>query len=125
MVVHADDAEAEAEAEAKAEAHAEAEADGKKNVKKRIETFVVGRDVEAGERVCWVVEGGKYKASFLLAEEGVDEWESRLLISEVSLLFLFFTFFKFWGSGGLSVFLLSSGRKGIGVGVLAGLTVCS
>lgn len=51
--------------------------------RKRVESFVVGRDVEAGERVVWVVEGGKYKASFLEAEEGVDEWEARLLISEV------------------------------------------
>jgi hypothetical protein len=34
--------------------------------------------------VVWIVEGGKYKASFLVAEEGVDEWESRCLISEVS-----------------------------------------
>lgn len=52
--------------------------------KKRVESFVVGQDVEAGERVVWIVEGGKYKASFLIAEEGVDEWESRCLISEVS-----------------------------------------
>ena len=52
--------------------------------KKRVESFVVGQDVEAGERVVWIVEGGKYKASFLVAEEGVDEWESRCLISEVS-----------------------------------------
>lgn len=54
--------------------------------KKRVESFVVGQDVEAGERVVWIVEGGKYKASFLVAEEGVDEWESRCLISEVSLI---------------------------------------
>lgn len=45
---------------------------------KRVESFVVGRDVQAGERVVWVVEGGKYKASFLLEGEG-----DRLLISEV------------------------------------------
>ncbi|KAH6629103.1 RmlC-like cupin domain-containing protein [Boeremia exigua] len=58
--------------------------EGEAGARKRVETFVVGRDVEAGERVVWIVEGGKYKASFLLAEDGVDEWESRLLISEVS-----------------------------------------
>jgi len=47
--------------------------------KKRIETFVVGKDVEKGERMVWVVEGGKYKGSFLLdGEEG-----EGLLISEV------------------------------------------
>ena len=52
--------------------------------KKRVESFVVGNDVEAGEKCVWIVEGGKYKASFLEVEDGVDEWESRLLISEVS-----------------------------------------
>ena len=48
--------------------------------KKRVETFVVGRDVAAGERVCWVVEGGKYKGTFLLEGDG----EEGLLVSEVS-----------------------------------------
>jgi predicted cupin superfamily sugar epimerase len=48
---------------------------------KRVESFVVGKDVEKGERMCWIVEGGKYKASFLLPSgEGGEE---RLLISEV------------------------------------------
>ncbi|KAF3042750.1 hypothetical protein E8E12_009879 [Didymella heteroderae] len=56
--------------------------DDEEGERKRVESFVVGRDVEAGERVVWIVEGGKYKASFLEAEEGVDEWESRCLISE-------------------------------------------
>ena len=51
--------------------------------KKRVESFVVGKDVEKGEKCIWVVEGGKYKASFLEVEDGVDEWESKLLISEV------------------------------------------
>ncbi|RMZ68326.1 DUF985 domain [Pyrenophora seminiperda CCB06] len=37
--------------------------------KKRVETFVVGHDVAKGERMMWVVEGGKYKASFLVGEE--------------------------------------------------------
>lgn len=45
----------------------------------RLETFVVGQDVERGERLQWIVEGGKYKASFLL-----DGGEGVLLISEVS-----------------------------------------
>ncbi|KAF2680787.1 hypothetical protein K458DRAFT_310852 [Lentithecium fluviatile CBS 122367] len=46
--------------------------------KKRVETFVVGKDAERGERMVWVVEGGKYKASFLLeSSEG-----EGLLISE-------------------------------------------
>lgn len=49
----------------------------------RIETYVVGQDVVAGEQLQWVVEGGKYKASFLLPDEE-DGKESRdgCLISE-------------------------------------------
>jgi predicted cupin superfamily sugar epimerase len=48
--------------------------------KKRVESFVVGKDVAEGEKSVWVVEGGKFKASYLFdgAEGG------RLLISEVS-----------------------------------------
>ncbi|KAF9697863.1 hypothetical protein EKO04_004289 [Ascochyta lentis] len=55
--------------------------------KRRVESFVVGHDVAAGEKVVWVVEGGRYKASFLLpdrrqdGEDGGGE-ESCLLISE-------------------------------------------
>jgi predicted cupin superfamily sugar epimerase len=49
--------------------------------KKRVETFVVGKNVEAGERMVWVVEGWKYKASFLM--DGGDA--EGLLISEVRL----------------------------------------
>lgn len=59
-----------------------ADEDGEEG-KKRVESFVVGRDVSAGERAVWIVEGGKYKASFLLEGEG------RLLISEVCGLFEF------------------------------------
>ena len=51
--------------------------------KARIETFVVGHNVHAGERLQWLVEGGKYKASFLLPDvESAGESEG-LLISEV------------------------------------------
>lgn len=51
--------------------------------KARIETFVVGQDLHDGEKVQWVVQGGKYKASFLLPDaEGRLESEG-LLISEV------------------------------------------
>lgn len=59
----------------------------------RIESFVVGRDVARGERLQWVVEGGKYKASFLLdvgdgEGGGTDCAEcGGLLISEVCLIF--------------------------------------
>ncbi|MCJ1284040.1 hypothetical protein MMC26_003371 [Xylographa opegraphella] len=48
----------------------------------RVETFVVGHDVDKGERLQWLVEGGKYKASFLLPDvEGGDQSDG-LLISE-------------------------------------------
>lgn len=33
-----------------------------------LETFVVGHDIARGERLQWVVEGGDYKASFLLGD---------------------------------------------------------
>lgn len=36
--------------------------------KARVETFVVGKDIEAGERMQWMVDGGKFKASFLLPD---------------------------------------------------------
>jgi uncharacterized protein len=52
----------------------------------RVETFVVGQDVAAGERLQWVVDGGKFKASFLLPDRdavGSETGESGgLLISE-------------------------------------------
>ena len=60
--------------------HADEREDGGKA---RIETFVVGHDIQRGERLQWLVEGGKYKASFLLPDgEGPPESEG-LLISEV------------------------------------------
>lgn len=42
----------------------------------------MGHDFEAGEKSVWIVEGGKYKASFLV--QGAEE--ERCLISEVSLM---------------------------------------
>lgn len=59
--------------------------EGEHGARKRVESFVVGRDWEKGERSVWVVEGGKYKASYLLAldeEAGPDGEVDRLLISE-------------------------------------------
>ncbi|KAI4828097.1 hypothetical protein E4T44_09860 [Aureobasidium sp. EXF-8845] len=51
--------------------------------KARVETFVVGQDVEKGERLQWIVDGGKYKSSFLLPLEGEDvDDNGGLLISE-------------------------------------------
>lgn len=34
-----------------------------------IETFVVGHDLEKGERLQWIVEGGVFKASFLIPDQ--------------------------------------------------------
>jgi len=49
---------------------------------KRIETFIVGQDVAKGERLQWIVEGGKYKASFLLPDKEGGTSSEGLLISE-------------------------------------------
>jgi predicted cupin superfamily sugar epimerase len=53
--------------------------------KKRVESFIVGKNVSNGEQAVWVVEGGKFKASFLLPMDGKEEDNARLLISEVSI----------------------------------------
>ncbi|KAI5201320.1 hypothetical protein E4T39_05260 [Aureobasidium subglaciale] len=51
--------------------------------KARVETFIVGQNVEAGEKLQWIVDGGKYKSSFLLPLEGEDAADNEgLLISE-------------------------------------------
>lgn len=53
--------------------------------KARVETFVVGHDVEKGERLQWIVDGDIYKASFLLPDdESSGGSQQGLLISEVS-----------------------------------------
>ncbi|KAI1389643.1 RmlC-like cupin domain-containing protein [Hypoxylon trugodes] len=51
---------------------------------KRIETFVVGSNVAKGEKLQWIVEGGKFKASFLLPDDaaGTEKTSGGLLISE-------------------------------------------
>jgi predicted cupin superfamily sugar epimerase len=49
---------------------------------KRIETFVVGQNIEKGEKLQWIVEGGKFKASFLLPDEVGGVESDGLLISE-------------------------------------------
>ena len=48
-----------------------------------IETFVVGQGIHSGERLQWIVEGGKYKASFLLPDKEGGQESEGLLISEV------------------------------------------
>lgn len=49
---------------------------------KRIETFTVGHNVSKGERLQWIVEGGKFKASYLLPDEEGGNSSKGLLISE-------------------------------------------
>ncbi|USW47294.1 hypothetical protein Slin15195_G006130 [Septoria linicola] len=49
--------------------------------KARVEVFTVGQNVLEGERLQWVVDGGKYKTSFLLPD-GEDGSSEGLLISE-------------------------------------------
>lgn len=48
----------------------------------RLESFVVGKDVAKGEKLQWIVEGGKYKASFLLPDQEGGGKSEGLLISE-------------------------------------------
>lgn len=48
----------------------------------RVESFVVGPDVANGERLQWIVPGGKYKASFLLPDDPAGSSSDGLLISE-------------------------------------------
>jgi predicted cupin superfamily sugar epimerase len=50
--------------------------------KARIESFTVGHDVAKGEKLQWIVEGGKFKASFLLPEPSEEESKAGCLISE-------------------------------------------
>jgi len=56
----------------------QADAEGKAPV----ETFVVGHDLDKGEKLQWIVEGGKFKASFLLPDQEGNETQEGLLISE-------------------------------------------
>ncbi|KAK4579912.1 hypothetical protein LTR86_000113 [Recurvomyces mirabilis] len=50
--------------------------------KAKIETFTVGQDVLKGEKLQWIVDGGKYKTSFLLPDEEGGDASEGLLISE-------------------------------------------
>lgn len=59
--------------------------DGKVEKKARVESFVVGQNVAQGERLQWIVEGGKFKASFLLPDVEGEKGSGGLLISEVSI----------------------------------------
>jgi predicted cupin superfamily sugar epimerase len=52
------------------------------NGKKRVEVFTVGHDVAAGEKLQWIVEGGKFKGTFLLPDREGGPDSEGLLISE-------------------------------------------
>ena len=58
--------------------------EAEKGQKGRVEVFTVGQDVEKGERLQWMVEGGKYKSSFLLPDKEGESKSEGLLISEVT-----------------------------------------
>jgi predicted cupin superfamily sugar epimerase len=53
-----------------------------KTANARIETFRVGHNVADGEKLQWIVEGGKFKASFLLPDTGDARSTKGCLISE-------------------------------------------
>ena len=51
----------------------------------RVEKFTVGHDLAKGEKLQWIVEGGRWKATYLmpdLSSEGSGASEEGLLISE-------------------------------------------
>ncbi|KAK2792713.1 hypothetical protein FQN52_002775 [Onygenales sp. PD_12] len=57
--------------------------EAEEGAKARIESFVVGQNIAAGERLQWIVEGGKFKSSYLLPDAGQEAGGSEgLLISE-------------------------------------------
>lgn len=58
------------------------EADIEVGSKVRIEIFLVGHDIANGEKLQWIVEGGKFKTSFLLPDRDSEESRKGLLISE-------------------------------------------
>ncbi|KAH8602178.1 RmlC-like cupin domain-containing protein [Bisporella sp. PMI_857] len=49
---------------------------------KRVESYIVGPNVAEGEKLQWIVDGGKFKASYLLPDEENGMESQGLLISE-------------------------------------------
>ncbi|SMQ46008.1 unnamed protein product [Zymoseptoria tritici ST99CH_3D7] len=85
VIIHADEVAAKdfSGGYARDGAEADGKEDGRWNGKARVESFIVGQNVQAGERLQWIVDGGKYKCSFLLPDkEGGEDSEEGLLISE-------------------------------------------
>ncbi len=93
----------------------------------RIETFAVGPNIAAGERLRWIVEGGKYKAGFLLPDREGGTTSSGLLISETVVPGFEYTDHDFldraglrgvgWGEGGRGSGLACTGSEQTGVSV--------
>lgn len=75
VIIHADEVAPSDRPSGYGSEDAESGADEKKlwNGKARVETYVVGQDVLGGEKLQWIVDGGKYKASFLLPDEKEGE----------------------------------------------------
>lgn len=79
----------------------------------KVETFVVGGDVAKGERLQWIVEGGVWKASFLLPDREGGEGSEGLLISETVVPGFEYEDHEFLGRTGLRG-LLGEGEGGLG-----------
>jgi predicted cupin superfamily sugar epimerase len=78
----------------------------------RTETFVVGQDLSKGEKLQWIVEGGVWKASYLLPDkEDGEESKGGLLISETVVPGFEFRDHEFLSGEGLRA-LLGEGAEG-------------
>jgi predicted cupin superfamily sugar epimerase len=85
VIIHADEVAPSSRPSGYGAEESESGADEKKlwTGKARVETYVVGQDVLGGEKLQFIVEGGKYKASYLLPDtkDGQDS-KDGCLISE-------------------------------------------
>jgi uncharacterized protein len=83
--------------------------------KARVETFVVGQDIAKGERLQWIVDGGKYKGTFVLPDEaGGKESKEGLLISEVVVPGFEFADHDFMRAERLTALVTSEQREEVG-----------
>jgi uncharacterized protein len=79
----------------------------------QVETFIVGHDLARGEKLQWIVDGGKYKASYLLPDNGAEESKGGLLISETVVPGFEFSDHDFLTAKGLWKFYLFEGRRAV------------
>ena len=80
---------------------------------KRVEVFTVGHDVAKGEKLQWIVEGGKFKASFLLPDVEDGEESGGLLISETVVPGFEFVDHDFLSAQGLEKLIGKKGRESL------------